>query len=82
MGYSSVVGQRALREIYLLPFMFAQKYAKPWCYMTAYVFQRIHHTYSQIMFPPAITVLMASMFVKIITYSRTSSERNGVLMDW
>lgn len=37
LGYNSVVSPRALREIYLLPFMLAQKYAKPWCYMTAYV---------------------------------------------
>ncbi|KAL4072776.1 glycoside hydrolase family 3 protein [Scleroderma yunnanense] len=36
MAYNSVVTPRALREIYLMPFMLAQKYAKPWCYMTAY----------------------------------------------
>lgn len=36
MGYNSIVSERALREIYLLPFMLAQKYAKPWCFMTSY----------------------------------------------
>ncbi|KJA20349.1 glycoside hydrolase family 3 protein [Hypholoma sublateritium FD-334 SS-4] len=35
-AYDSIVGPRALREIYLMPFMLAQKYAKPWAYMTAY----------------------------------------------
>ena len=34
-GYNSVVSDRALREIYLMPFMLAQKYAQPWSYMTA-----------------------------------------------
>lgn len=34
-GYSSNIGERPLREIYLLPFMLAQKYAAPWAYMTA-----------------------------------------------
>ncbi|KAF9043921.1 glycoside hydrolase family 3 protein [Panaeolus papilionaceus] len=36
MGYDSVLSARALREIYLMPFMLAQKYAQPWAYMTAY----------------------------------------------
>ncbi|KAH7903362.1 glycosyl hydrolase family 3 C-terminal domain-containing protein, partial [Hygrophoropsis aurantiaca] len=35
-AYDSILSERALREIYLMPFMLAQKYAKPWCYMTAY----------------------------------------------
>ncbi|KAI0833346.1 beta-glucosidase [Trametes gibbosa] len=35
-GYDSVMSERALREIYAMPFMLAEKYAKPWCYMTAY----------------------------------------------
>ncbi|KAJ2929628.1 hypothetical protein H1R20_g7478, partial [Candolleomyces eurysporus] len=35
-GYDSVVSPRALREIYLMPFMLAQKYAQPWSYMTGY----------------------------------------------
>jgi beta-glucosidase len=35
-GYSSNVTERALREIYCMPFMLAQKYAQPWSYMTAY----------------------------------------------
>ncbi|KAF9021687.1 glycoside hydrolase family 3 protein [Hymenopellis radicata] len=32
----SVMSDRALREIYLYPFMLAQKNAKPWAYMTSY----------------------------------------------
>ncbi|KAI0343869.1 beta-glucosidase [Trametopsis cervina] len=36
MGYDSIMSQRALREIYLMPFMLAQKYAQPWSFMTAY----------------------------------------------
>ncbi|KAH9994097.1 glycoside hydrolase family 3 protein [Russula compacta] len=36
MGYDSVLSPRALREIYLMPFMLAQKYAQPWAIMTAY----------------------------------------------
>ena len=34
-GYNSVITPRALREIYLMPFMLAEKYAKPWAFMTA-----------------------------------------------
>src|ERR1700761_6289847 len=37
-AYSSVVSDRALREIYLMPFMIAEKNAKPWAIMTSYVF--------------------------------------------
>lgn len=33
---NSIVSERALREIYLMPFQLAQKNAKPLCYMTAY----------------------------------------------
>ncbi|KIJ63447.1 glycoside hydrolase family 3 protein [Hydnomerulius pinastri MD-312] len=36
MAYDSILSERALREIYLMPFMLAQKYAKPWAFMTAY----------------------------------------------
>ncbi|KAI0075819.1 putative beta-glucosidase from glycoside hydrolase family GH3 [Panus rudis PR-1116 ss-1] len=36
----SVMSDRALREIYLYPFMLAQKLAKPWAFMTSY--GRIH----------------------------------------
>ncbi|KAK7458836.1 hypothetical protein VKT23_009846 [Stygiomarasmius scandens] len=36
MAYDSIMSDRALREIYLMPFMLAEKYAKPWSYMTAY----------------------------------------------
>ncbi|KAG7452963.1 glycoside hydrolase family 3 protein [Guyanagaster necrorhizus] len=32
----SVMSDRALREIYLYPFMLAQKHAQPWAYMTSY----------------------------------------------
>ncbi|KAG8833577.1 hypothetical protein FRC17_010401 [Serendipita sp. 399] len=35
-GVDSVLSPRALREIYLMPFMIAEKHAKPWAYMTAY----------------------------------------------
>ena len=35
MAYDSIMSERALREIYLMPFMLAEKYAKPWAFMTA-----------------------------------------------
>jgi beta-glucosidase len=35
MAYDSIMSERALREIYLMPFMLAQKYAQPWSFMTA-----------------------------------------------
>ncbi|KAF9012112.1 glycoside hydrolase family 3 protein [Hymenopellis radicata] len=35
-GYDSIISDRALREVYMLPFMLAQKHAKPWSFMTAY----------------------------------------------
>lgn len=35
MGVDSVVSERALREVYLMPFMIAQRDAGPWAYMTA-----------------------------------------------
>ncbi|KAI6125064.1 glycoside hydrolase family 3 protein [Pisolithus croceorrhizus] len=44
MGYDSVLSERALREIYLMPFMLAQKYARPWCFMTAY--NRVNGTHA------------------------------------
>ncbi len=37
MAYDSIMSDRALREIYLMPFMLALKYAKPWAFMTALV---------------------------------------------
>ncbi|KAF8162621.1 beta-glucosidase [Crassisporium funariophilum] len=43
-GYDSVMSARALREVYLMPFMLAQKYAQPWAYMTAY--NRINGTHA------------------------------------
>jgi len=52
MGYNCVVSQRALREIYLLPFMLAQKHAKPWCYMTAYASNLYPlHAFTNCLFP-------------------------------
>lgn len=36
MSVDSIVTERALRELYLLPFQIAQRDSKPWCYMTAY----------------------------------------------
>ncbi|KZT51278.1 glycoside hydrolase family 3 protein [Calocera cornea HHB12733] len=42
-GSDSLISERALREVYLYPFMLAQKYAKPWSYMTAY--NRINGTH-------------------------------------
>lgn len=38
MGSDSIMSERALREIYLMPFMLALKYAKPWSFMTAYAY--------------------------------------------
>lgn len=37
MAYDSVLSERVLREVYLMPFMLAQKHAQPWAYMTACV---------------------------------------------
>ena len=36
-AYDSILSDRALREIYLMPFMIAERDAKPWSFMTAYV---------------------------------------------
>ena len=36
-AYDSVISPRAMREIYAMPFMLAEKYAQPWAYMTAWV---------------------------------------------
>ncbi|KAH7919491.1 glycoside hydrolase family 3 protein [Leucogyrophana mollusca] len=44
MAYDSVLSERALREIYLMPFMLAQKHAKPWSFMTAY--NRVNGTHA------------------------------------
>jgi hypothetical protein len=35
MAYDSIMSERALREVYLMPFMLAQRLAQPWSYMTA-----------------------------------------------
>jgi beta-glucosidase len=44
MRYDSVLSPRVLREIYLMPFMLAQKHAKPWSIMTAYALFHIRRT--------------------------------------
>jgi hypothetical protein len=36
-GYNSVLSARALHEIYLMPFMLAQKHARPWSFMIAWL---------------------------------------------
>ncbi|KAE8543292.1 hypothetical protein D1P53_000783 [Cryptococcus gattii VGV] len=36
MGQDAVIGERALREVYLRPFHIAQARADPWSYMTSY----------------------------------------------
>lgn len=36
-GLNSILSERALREIYLKPFMLAQKNAQPWAFMTSWV---------------------------------------------
>jgi beta-glucosidase len=41
---NSIVSERALREIYLMPFMIAQRDSKPDCYMTAY--NRVNGTHA------------------------------------
>lgn len=40
----SIVSERALREIYLMPFQLAQRDAKPYCVMTAY--NRVNGTHA------------------------------------
>ncbi|EIM87989.1 beta-glucosidase [Stereum hirsutum FP-91666 SS1] len=44
MGYDSILSERALREIYLMPFMLAQRYAEPWSFMTSY--NRVNGTHA------------------------------------
>lgn len=36
MSSNSIVSERALREVYLMPFQIAQRDAQPWAYMTSY----------------------------------------------
>ena len=40
----SIVSERALREIYLMPFMITERDARPWCYMTSY--NRVNGTHA------------------------------------
>jgi hypothetical protein len=81
MGYDSVLSPRALREIYLMPFMLAQKYAKPWSIMTAYaekIFSRdVGHDQQQ----SDTTVSMVIMRQKMLIFCAISSERNGSSTD-
>jgi beta-glucosidase len=35
MAYDVRASQRVLREVYLMPFMIAERDAQPWSYMTA-----------------------------------------------
>ncbi|THH15309.1 hypothetical protein EW146_g5137 [Bondarzewia mesenterica] len=43
-GYDSIVSERALREVYLMPFMLSEKFAKPWSVLTAY--NRVNGTHA------------------------------------
>ena len=81
MGYDSVLSPRALREIYLMPFMLAQKYAQPWSIMTAYAENIFHETLVMTDKQPDITVSTALMRQKILIFFVTSSERNGSSTD-
>jgi len=65
MGYNSVMTERALREVYLMPFMLAQKYAQPWAYMTAYVKKRSFLCISEL-FCLGTTASMAHMSQKTL----------------
>jgi beta-glucosidase-like glycosyl hydrolase len=79
MGYDSVLSPRALREIYLMPFMLAQKYAKPWSIMTAYAESIFHETVTlgHDRQQSDTTVSMVIMRQKMLIFCATSSERNG-----
>ncbi|ELU44737.1 glycosyl hydrolase, putative [Rhizoctonia solani AG-1 IA] len=43
MAVDTILSERALREIYLMPFMIAQRDAGPWAYMTAWVLAAHFH---------------------------------------
>lgn len=44
IAYDSALSERVLREIFLIPFILAQKHAKPWCFMTSY--NRVNGTHA------------------------------------
>ncbi|KAM0752790.1 beta-glucosidase [Meredithblackwellia eburnea MCA 4105] len=44
MSVDCIVPERALREIYMMPFHLAEKYSKPWCLMTSY--SRVNGTFA------------------------------------
>ena len=44
MASDSILSQRALREVYLMPFMLAQRDAQPWSFMTSY--NRVNGTHA------------------------------------
>jgi hypothetical protein len=56
MEYDSVLSPRALREIYLMPFMLAQKYAQPWVIVTSCVEGSLTRTL-------VMTIAMSMVFV-------------------
>jgi beta-glucosidase-like glycosyl hydrolase len=81
MGYDSVLSPRALREIYLMPFMLAQKYAQPWSIMTAYAEKTFHETLVMTNKQSDTTVSMVLTRQKMLIFCMTSSEGNGNLTD-
>jgi hypothetical protein len=80
MGYDSVLNPRVLREIYLMPFMLAQKYAQPWSIMTAYVEHLSRDDWSRQR--PVTIVSMVSMLPKMPISYVISSERSGSSTEW
>ena len=81
-SYDSIVSDRALREIYMMPFMLAQKYAQPWAIMTASVNfvarpQDACLTHSRATVTTAST---APTWQKARTYCKASFVRSGDLM--
>lgn len=78
-SYDSIVSDRALREIYMMPFMLAQKYARPWAIMTAWVppvtrFRDVCLSQSR---TTATTALTAPMWQRARTCCKISSAKSG-----